>query len=1214
MNKGLFSSLINTKSWQDLLENIEKKGIVATYGMAEGFRSFLAAALAEKTKRPIIYVTSNELQASKAVDDIGQFLEEEVALLPSQNIDFGRGAASHESTWRRLETLYHICEENIGVLCLSPETLMNKLVSKEAFKKGIIHLKSAEERAPEELVDQLIKNGYERVWMVEGKGQCAVRGSIIDVYPPNELNAIRIEFFDDEIDSIRSFDMLSQRSIEMLDEIKIAPTTEVVLHHIDGPLVAEKMRNSIQYIKNNSVDKEDELPPLSEYDDFGEEEELPSLFDIEHFSQGEEGYRKNHRFSSFEEPEKRLQGQILEDADKIEQGYPFKKIQTWIQVIHEDVVNITSWFPKAIIMVNQPDKVKERIEGHYLTFIEEFKTTLERFDAVPAQGDLLWDYSQILQSLKEHTVVTLSDFLRGMGQLEPKKVIPFESIGITSYNSNVKILAEDGVKWKEKGYSIAILSSSEARGKRLKENLQQFNLPATYTKELNHNLIMGEVIILPMAYTNGFVWDEGKFVFITDGDIYGTGFHKRKSRKTSGEKITSFTQLKENDFVVHENHGIGIYQGVISLESEGVKKDYLYIQYYGNDKLYVPVDQMDRIQKFIGGQGQTPKINRLSGGEWQKQKGKVKASIKEMAFDLSKLYAARQAVPGNAFGEDTPWQAAFEDNFPYELTQDQQQSVQEIKQDMESIINMDRLLCGDVGYGKTEVALRAAFKAVMDGKQVALLAPTTILVQQHFNTIVKRLEGFPITCDFLSRFKKPKEQKEVLSKLKFGELDFMVGTHRLLGKDVIFKDLGLLIIDEEQRFGVAHKEIIKNMKTKVDVLSMSATPIPRTLHMSMIGIRDMSILETPPEERFPVQTYVVEYNDIQMRDIILREIQRGGQVYFLYNRVQSIERFYQRIKKLVPEARIGIAHGQMREHDLEDVMMDFYHGNYDVLLCTTIIESGLDIPTANTLIVYDADRFGLSQLYQLRGRVGRSNRQAYAYFTVRVDKILTETAEKRLGAIREFTEFGSGFRIAMRDLEIRGAGNVLGPEQHGQLSTVGYDMYVKLIEEAMAELKGEEDFTQEIDTQIELSINAYLPNDYIEDKEQRMDIYKRIAMIRTLEDKRDVEDEIVDRFGDIPDPVENLLYIGYLKALARKLGINLVNKKKSAFVLRFDEKNPPDPLKLVGALGKLEDSNLVLMPTSPPTLQFTSNKMELEDQLIDCTVALEGLLAKMNEQ
>ena len=655
---------------------------------------------------------------------------------------------------------------------------------------------------------------------------------------------------------------------------------------------------------------------------------------------------------------------------------------------------------------------------------------------------------------------------------------------------------------------------------------------------------------------------------IGDTDIYGAGYKKTRTRKSSGQRIEAFTDLKEGDYVVHEMHGVGVYQGVKRIQSEGAWRDYLLIQYKGSDRLYVPTDQFDRVQKYIGSTDGEPPLNSLSGGEWQKQKAKVKAGLKKLAFNLVQLYAQREATPGHAFAPDTAWTQQFDEVFPYELTPDQARAVADIKRDMESTRNMDRLLCGDVGYGKTEVAMRAAFKAVQDGKQVALLAPTTILAQQHYYTCLKRFHDFPVNIDVISRFRTPKAQREAISHAASGKCDILVGTHRLLSKDVQFKDLGLLIIDEEQRFGVAHKESIKNLKKSVDVLTLSATPIPRTLHMSMVGVRDMSLLETPPEERIPVQTYVMDYNESLVRDAILREIARDGQVYFLYNRVANIDAFAGRLRQLVPEARIAIGHGQMQEHALEDVMLDFYAGKYDVLLCSTIIENGLDVPRANTMIVYDADRFGLSQLYQLRGRVGRSNRVSYAYFTVQPQKTLSETAEKRLAAIREFTQFGAGFRIAMRDLEIRGAGDIFGPEQSGHISVVGYDMYCKLIEEAVREAKGEQGAPAELEPRVDLKVNAYLPESYVRGGNQRVEIYKRISMLRTQEEMGDIIDELLDRFGDIPQSVLTLLNVAYLRALCVAFGVGVAQRQPTGLLLRFDERYLPDLNALSAAMGE----------------------------------------------
>jgi len=653
-----------------------------------------------------------------------------------------------------------------------------------------------------------------------------------------------------------------------------------------------------------------------------------------------------------------------------------------------------------------------------------------------------------------------------------------------------------------------------------------------------------------------------------------------------------------------------MYKGTVRLQSEGHWRDYLYIQYQDSDKLYVPTDQLDRVQKYIGGDAAAPRLNRLGGSEWNRQKQKVRQSIREMAFDLVKLYAQRASVKGHAFSNDTPWQTQFEEFFPYEETPDQLQATEEIKRDMESETPMDRLLCGDVGYGKTEVALRAAFKAVMDGKQVALLAPTTVLAQQHYHTINERFQGFPIQAEQISRFKTAAQQREILKRVDRGEIDILVGTHRLLAKDVRFKALGLLIVDEEQRFGVAHKESIKNLRRTVDVLTLSATPIPRTLHMSMVGIRDMSLLETPPEERYPIQTYVLEYSEGLVRDAILRELARGGQVYMVYNHIDTIESMFVRLKDLVPEARIAVGHGQMREHMLEDVMLDFYDGRFDVLLCTTIIESGLDVPRANTLIVCESDHFGLAQLYQLRGRVGRSNRVAYAYLTLMPDRVISETADKRLQAIREFTEFGSGFRIAMRDLEIRGAGNLLGAEQHGFLSAVGYDMYCKLLEQTVKELRGMANPLETLETRIELRVDAYLPVEYVSDENQRIELYHRIAAIENGTQRIDLEDELTDRYGDIPPEANMLLDVAQLKNWANRLGVDLVQHKNDTVRFRFSQDAVVDLAKLIDAMPKA-DRRMGLEPGVQPSLILRDMPVSGEKALEEALSAIGRLIEDM---
>jgi len=1196
MNHALFSPLGQAAPFKTLIQSLDTPQVTALYGLPEGIRAYLAAAVYAQTGKPVLMVTPSDLVAARAAEDAAWLLGGQAASLPSREIQFARGASSQENSWRRLETLHRLSQGDVKVLCVSMESLMHRLVPMDLFRQATLRLMVADRIEPTELMDHLVRSGYERVEMVEGKGQCAMRGAIIDVYPPSETHALRMEFFDDEVDSIRAFDCISQRSLHTVKQAVLSPACEVLLPEEKWQSAAERLRVAASHLGETGEKASnlfEDLPPLPE-----EEETLD--FDVK---------LKAPQALAME----RKSGLLLQEADLVEKGMPFRRINAFVSVLSEETVTVFDWLKNCVIFWDQPDQLKDRAEARMLGFQEELLQAMERGDAVKDQASLLYDYTEIASKARTSSIVTLSEFLRGMGGMDPQTLIEIDAKGIAAYQSQVKELAKDVKNWRQAGYGIAILSGGVARGKRLQQSLSEMEVPATFTETLGNNLVASEAIILPGSLQKGFVWPQARMVLVSDSDVYGAGYRKARQRKQSaGEKIAAFTDLKVGDYVVHEDHGVGIYQGTVRLQSEGTYRDYLYIQYLGSDKLYVPTEQLDRVQRFIGNQDTPPKLNKLGGGEWQRQKNKVKAGLKAMAFDLVKLYAQRTVQKGYAFHADTPWQRQFEDQFHYELTPDQQRSVQEITRDMESPTNMDRLLCGDVGYGKTEVALRAAFKAVMDGKQVALLAPTTILAQQHYNTILRRFEGFPVTVEMVSRFKSPKEVKDAITRTSLGEVDILVGTHRLLNKDVKFKDLGLLIVDEEQRFGVGHKETIKNLKNQVDVLTLSATPIPRTLHMSMVGIRDMSLLETPPEERFPVQTHVLEYSDAVIRDAILRELNRGGQVYFLYNRVRSIEQFYTRLKALVPEARIGVAHGQMREHALEDVMMDFYSGSFDVLLCTTIIESGLDVPTANTLIVFDADRFGLSQLYQLRGRVGRSNRQAYAYFTVRPDRMLSETAQKRLAAIREFTEFGAGFRVAMRDLEIRGAGNVLGPEQHGHLSTVGYDMYCKLIEQTLREVKGEAGIPSELETRVDLKVDAFLPSEYVRDERQRMEMYKRIATMDSREAREDIEEEMLDRFGEAPAAVDNLMDIAHLRFLARKLGIAQVTWRKGCLHMRFDDHYAPDPLKLLEGI-MTTDPRLGLAATKPAALQLKDGRLEQEEMLREGVKVLEKLINNMEK-
>lgn len=1202
MNQPLLQC-ITSPTLDNLTKAVKSGHTIAAGGLQETQTTLLASHLAAQGMR-VLLLSSNDIKAIRASDDASQLLGSGALCLPGGEIDLTRGTSSHESLWRRLETLTQVSGGNVRLLSASMEAMMQRMGSPEEFRAATVCLAPGDVIPPDQLVTQLVRMGYERVSMVEGKGQCALRGSILDVYPPAQANGVRIEFFDDEVDSIRTLDVITQRSQDKLSSALLCPASEIMLPQEEAPQAAERMRHALDGVLPQEEPEPllfDNLPPLPEDDD-----ELPSFFDEQVTPKVK---KKNLSAARQDELNRRLSS-LRSDADTVAAGLPFRRIRAWLTVLTDQVFTLLDWYRPDVIVLSEPDSLRQRTGERQGGFLQELQSAMERGEAVKQQEDLLMDWETLLQAMSPYPLAVACDLLRGLGGIKPQEVFNLESTPVTGYGSQIRTLAEDCQKWLAEGYTVALLSGGVARGKRLQQSLDELGVPAAFD-EHGEGLCPGKTTIVPVTLSGGFVWPEARLAIASDTDIWGAGYRKSRSRRNSGEKIAAFTDLKAGDYVVHEDHGVGIYQGTVHMQSEGACRDYLLIQYAGTDKLYVPVEQLQRVQRYIGNPNQPPKLNRIGGGEWAKQKGKVKESLKKLAFDLVALYAKRSQQKGFAFSPDTPWQHEFEDQFPYELTPDQAQSVKEITADMESDRNMDRLLCGDVGYGKTEVSLRAAFKALMDSKQVAILAPTTILARQHYNTVLKRFAGFPVHVEVLSRFRTPKEQKQVIKDVAEGKVDILIGTHRILAKDVHFKNLGLLIVDEEQRFGVAHKEIIKNMKSQVDVLTLSATPIPRTLHMSMVGIRDMSVLETPPEERVPVQTHVVEYSDAVIRDAILRELSRGGQVYFLYNRVQSIEKFYQRLRALVPEARIGVAHGQMKEHGLEDVMMDFYAGSYDVLLCTTIIESGLDVPTANTLIVYDAERFGLSQLYQLRGRVGRSNRQAYAYFTVRTDKMLSETAQQRLDAIREFTEFGSGFRIAMRDLEIRGAGNLLGPEQHGHLATVGYEMYCKMIEETVCEAQGKE-VADQLSTRVDLKVDAYLPDTYIRDDNQRMELYRRIADLHADADREDIIDELVDRFGDTPEVVDTLLDVSHLRYLANRLGISQVIRKGETVTMRMDEHYTPEPLVLLEAM-KRTDPRLALTPTTPTSMLLRGIKGTEYDALKE-TLRVMKLLVKQVAQ
>jgi transcription-repair coupling factor (superfamily II helicase) len=1136
-----------------LVKDLEK-GLsnLFAYGVSDSQRAFLIAAMKKRTKSQILVVTPDSLEAKKLADDLSFFLKpEEVALFPASSvIPYETAARSLESTAQRLKVMEMLLAEKSIVVVAPVQALFNKLVPPEIVKNFTLHFKVGESIPLEDVILKLSAMGYERVDMIEGRGQFAVRGGILDIYPLTEEYPYRMEFFDDEVDSIREFLPEDQRSKTKLEEICVGPAREVIY---DG-----------ETAKRAAINIAGELKKRGEI--------LNSL--------GQEKIARH------------LEEKVQEHIEKLQNGLFFEAAELYISHLYPSLATLMDYFSrKPVTVLIEPGRIREARENAAFETEETFKGLLERGEILASQANIYYSPFEMLEKLKEFKIIYMSILPKIHPEFEPRGLYSFQFRSMTPLYGKLDLLVEEITRLKKRKYRVLVLSGTAERGEHMLRSLKERNLEVSMFLNLEE-FQPGQVAIVPGTLERGFEEPQSKFAIISDMEVYGRPRKQQPRPRPSakGKKIAGYQELTVGDYVVHTAHGIGKYLGVETLEVAGHKKDYFALSYAGGDKLYVPTDQVDLIQKYVGSDENPPRLNKLGGSEWNKAKSKAKEAVQEMAQELIKLYAARQATKGFAFSKDTPWQKEFEDMFPYEETPDQLTAIEEVKRDMESDRPMDRLLCGDVGYGKTEVALRAAFKAVMDAKQVAVLVPTTILAEQHYHTFTERFAPFPVKIDVISRFKSPAEQKEILKKLKDGEIDIIIGTHRLLQKDVKFKDLGLLVVDEEQRFGVSHKEKIKQLKKNVDVLTLTATPIPRTLHMAMSGVRDMSIIETPPEDRFPIQTYVVEHNESLIRDAILRELSRGGQVYYVYNRVETIHEEARSLQRLVPEARIAVAHGQMHEDELEEVMLNFYDHNFDVLVCTTIIETGLDIPNVNTLIITSADKLGLSQLYQLRGRVGRSNRQAFAYLTYKKDRILSETAEKRLSAIREFTEFGSGFKIALKDLEIRGAGNLLGTEQHGHMMAIGYDLYTKLLSAAVKELKGEK-MEEEVQPVIELSISAYISDDFVSNTAQKMEIYRRIAGVETIEEADDLEEEIEDRFGDIPEPARNLIEISKIKVRARKLKIASIIQQGELIKFQFQNARALTP-EMIFRLSAAFQKQLNFLGSTVPSFTLKTRGLE----------------------
>lgn len=1133
--KTFLEPLKELKEFNDIQSNLKLNHTpVQATGCIESQKCHLIYGLGAEYPFKIV-ITYNDSKAKEIYEDL-RLYDKNVFLYPAKDIIFYSADIHGNAIVRsRLQIIKRIIEREPTTVVTTIDGGMDRILPVKFLKKRVIMLKEGDALDLERLKNDLVHLGYERTGQVEGVGQFAARGGIIDIFPLTEDCPYRVELWDDEIDTIRSFDVESQRSIEKVESLTVYPASEIILdEHVIASGIRKLEKEKEQYAEQ--LRKEKKL------------DEVRRIKDIIH---------------EFQENLSCLGGSI--------------GIESYIRYFYEDTVSFFDYFKKenALFFIDEPARIGEKGDAVDLEFRESMMGRLEKGYILPGQADAVYSYREIAGKLQSERLVLLSTMEYRQSLFIPKVKADFTVKSVNPYNNNFEVLTQDLKRWKGKGYRVILLSGSRTRAKRLSEDLNEYDLTAFYTEDLNRGLASGEIMVAHGSVHRGFEYPLIKLVVISESDIFGAEKRKRKKKKTyEGTSVHSFTDLNVGDYVVHENHGLGIYKGIEKIEVDRVAKDYVKIEYGGGGVLYVLATGMEVLQKYAGADARKPKLNKLNSIEWKNTKTKVKGAVKEVARELVELYAKRQAKAGFQFGPDTVWQKEFEEMFPYEETDDQLSAIEDTKRDMESNKIMDRLICGDVGYGKTEIAIRAAFKAVSEGKQVVFLVPTTILAQQHYNTFSQRMMDFPISVDMMSRFRTAAQQKKTLERLKWGQLDIIIGTHRVLSKDVEFKDLGLLIIDEEQRFGVTHKEKIKQLKDNVDVLTLSATPIPRTLHMSLVGIRDMSVLEEPPVDRLPIQTYVLEHNDEIIREAIHREMAREGQVYYVYNRVSNIDEVANMVANLAPDANVAFAHGQMKERELEKIMFEFINGEIDVLVSTTIIETGLDISNVNTMIIDDADRMGLSQLYQLRGRVGRSNRTSYAFLMYRRDKMLKEVAEKRLQAIKEFTELGSGFKIAMRDLEIRGAGNLLGEKQHGHMEAVGYDLYCKMLNEAVKKLKGEMPEEEEFETTVDMDVNAFIPSSYIKSEFQKLDIYKRVADIGNEEEFLDMQEELMDRFGEMPASVNNLLNIALLKGMAHKAHITQIVHKGGEVKLvmyekaKIDINRIPDLLKQYGGALK----------------------------------------------
>ncbi|MDD2954722.1 MAG: transcription-repair coupling factor [Oscillospiraceae bacterium] len=1087
----MIESVIRQTEWyRRALAGLEAgRGPVAVTGLSNTHKAVVLSALAQRF--PLLVITPDEAAGTRMAEDLCALLGEGAALLyPSRDLTFREvEGASREYEQARLDVLSRLAQGKCRIAVASVEAALQYAIPPAVLRENTFALEAGKEYRLEELEERLLKSGYERRDQVDGKCQFSVRGGILDFFPSQSAVPFRVEFWGDEIDTISVFDPDTQRRTDTVKSAQIAPAREVL--YPSAAWLVKRLGRAHDNLR------------------------------------GKQGVlAKEH---------------LLADMEKLENGLSLQSVDKYLPLIYDEPATLFDYFPDGASVLCEAVSAKETAKNVLMQFYGDVSLMMEEGILFKDCSVYTLDFPALLARAGKGPCLLLDSFTRSLPELALADLIPVNAVGLSSWTGELNLLQEDLAGYFHGGYCCAVLAGTEKAADTLADDLDDGGLRAIRTGDVK-TLVPGVVYVLAGSLSGGLELPEEKFALIT---YLKTAERKtpRRKKKKAGEEIRSLSDLSPGDLVVHAAHGIGVFQGIIKREIHGVTKDYIQIRYAGTDALFVPVTQLDLVSKYIGARDDsTVKLSRLNSVEWQKTRQRVKKAVEEMAQDLIRLYAERMKVKGYAFSADTEWQKEFEERFPYQETDDQLRCIAEMKADMESDRPMDRLLCGDVGFGKTEVALRGAFKCVMEGKQCAVLVPTTILAWQHYQTFLNRLQGFPVSVELLSRFRSPKQQEAILRKLRRGEIDIVIGTHRLLQKDVQFKDLGLCIIDEEQRFGVAHKEKFKEFRSSVDVLTLSATPIPRTLNMAMSGIRDMSTIEEAPGDRHPVQTYVIEHDDGVLLEAIRRELRRGGQVFYLHNRVESIDSCAYHLQKMLPDARIVTAHGKMSEEQLSEVWQQLMDREIDVLVCTTIIETGVDVSNCNTLIIEDADRLGLSQLYQIRGRVGRSSRRAFAYFTFRPGKALTDIATKRLAAIREFTNFGSGFRIAMRDLEIRGAGNVLGTSQHGHMEAVGYEMYLKLLSEAVAEQRGETTVSS-AECLVDIRIGAHIPEDYIENLSQRIEVYKKIATIQTEEDSWDVTDELIDRFGEPPEAVKGLIDVALLRGIAASLGIYEISQK-----------------------------------------------------------------------